>query len=196
MVAAVMTLSNAYPGDIHSVSPIPPDNTEPPSLISVNLTVDSPLLNKITVGQSLQDQIPPSPTPVETSKTVQNEPESKIITEQYDSSSIKQIAEQLCDQVFGSGYFPYLDRIITMESGWNIHAEEPRTHAYGLGQALPSSKMAEYGADYMDNPTTHLKCMLDYIKWRYGNPEQALQFHLVNHWYWHMTGIKIPLTHA
>ncbi len=55
--------------------------------------------------------------------------------------------------------------------------------AYGIGQALPASKMAKYGSDYMTNPQTQLKWMIDYVNGRYGGSCSALAFHNRNGWY-------------
>lgn len=55
--------------------------------------------------------------------------------------------------------------------------------AYGIGQALPASKMAPYGADYMTNPWTQLRWMVAYVNGRYGGSCAALAFHNRNGWY-------------
>lgn len=73
--------------------------------------------------------------------------------------------------------------IINHESTWNVTAMNP-SGAYGLGQALPASKMAAYGSDYLTNPKTQLKWMFDYMNSsRYGGIEGAYAFWLANHWY-------------
>ena len=165
--------------------------SEPPShttyLVSIqnaDLAGNPPALLSIKVGTSLEEQkIASTPTPVKSIVSAQIAPQSTKVTETYDESSIKQIAEQLCDETFGKGQFFALDRIVTIESGWNIRAEEPTSHAYGLGQALPASKMAPYGSDYLVNPVTQLKWLMDYIRGRYVNPESALAFHISHGWY-------------
>lgn len=75
--------------------------------------------------------------------------------------------------------------IIDHESGWNPTNQNPESGAYGLGQALPASKMAPYGADYMTNPKTQLKWMYSYMTEgsRYGSIEAAYNFWLANKWY-------------
>lgn len=103
--------------------------------------------------------------------------------QQDDSSYIKQYAQKLCDQEFGNGQFQYLDRIVTAESGWNYRATEAHTGAYGLGQALPASKMLPFGEDYRTNPVTQLRWLMSYIAGRYGSPATAWQFHLAHNWY-------------
>ena len=183
-LALVTTLMTAYPGNVHAKGASLPEPAEPPSTISVSLTADAPHLGAITVGESFEDQIPvPTTTPVDHLNPAQDDPGSTIGANQYDVSYIKQIARQICDQAFGDGQFGAMSDIIEAESGWDIHAEEPRTHAYGLGQALPASKMEPYGGDYLDNPATQLRWLVAYIRGRYGNPEIAWSFHLAHGWY-------------
>lgn len=73
--------------------------------------------------------------------------------------------------------------IINKESGWNTTATNASSGAYGLGQALPASKMAAYGSDYMTNPYTQLKWMHAYIIGRYGSFANLSAFWAANHWY-------------
>jgi SLT domain-containing protein len=62
------------------------------------------------------------------------------------------------------------------ESGWNPHAANSGSGAYGIPQALPGSKMASAGSDWADNPVTQIKWGLGYIKERYGTPCGAWAF--------------------
>ena len=65
--------------------------------------------------------------------------------------------------------FGCIDAIWTQESGWNVHAANPTSSAYGIPQALPGSKMASAGPDWQNNPVTQIKWGLGYIKERYGS---------------------------
>ncbi len=65
--------------------------------------------------------------------------------------------------------FGCIDAIWTQESGWNIHADNPSSSAYGIPQALPGSKMSSAGPDWQNNPVTQIKWGLGYIKSRYGS---------------------------
>lgn len=58
----------------------------------------------------------------------------------------------------------------THESGWNLHATNPSSGAYGIPQSLPGSKMASAGPDWHDNATTQIKWGLQYVKERYSTP--------------------------
>ncbi len=59
---------------------------------------------------------------------------------------------------------PCLKELWMHESGWNEKAVNSSSGATGIAQALPASKMASYGADYLTNPATQIKWGLDYIK--------------------------------
>jgi hypothetical protein len=60
----------------------------------------------------------------------------------------------------------YVDYIVSHESGWNYLAQNS-IGATGLCQALPASKMADAGSDYLTNPVTQLKWCSQYAS-RYG----------------------------
>ena len=74
-------------------------------------------------------------------------------------------------------------QIVSHESGWNVTATNPSSGSYGLGQALPASKMASAGADWKTNPATQIKWALDYMNTRYGSPNAAWAFWQTHHWY-------------
>lgn len=78
-----------------------------------------------------------------------------------------------------------LDQLWLHESGWDHHADNPTSDAYGIPQSLPGSKMASAGADWQTNPATQIKWGLNYISERYGTPCNAWsQWQARNpHWY-------------
>ncbi len=83
----------------------------------------------------------------------------------------RQVARALLGEFgFGSDQFGCLDSLWTRESGWNTHADNPSSSAYGIPQALPGSKMASAGPDWADNPATQIRWGLGYIASRYGSP--------------------------
>jgi hypothetical protein len=55
--------------------------------------------------------------------------------------------QDIAKSIVPSGQLDCFDHIITRESGWDLHATNPTTGAYGLAQALPGNKMASAGAD-------------------------------------------------
>ncbi|WP_433600781.1 transglycosylase SLT domain-containing protein [Nocardia sp. CA-135953] len=79
--------------------------------------------------------------------------------------------------------FPAFDAVITHESGWDVFAINPKSGAYGLGQALPAEKMQTHGADWRFNPLTQIRWTYDYMNERYGSPNGAWAFWQTHHWY-------------
>jgi Transglycosylase SLT domain len=98
------------------------------------------------------------------------------------SYSVAQV-QAMARQIVGDGQFQCFSSIVSRESGWNYHATNPSTGAYGLVQALPGSKMASAGADWQTNPATQIKWGLNYMNSRYGSPCGAWSFWQANHWY-------------
>ncbi len=82
-----------------------------------------------------------------------------------------------------SSNYQYVDYIVSIESSWNYTAVNPYSGAYGLCQALPPSKMAQFGSDWKDNPVTQLKFCNSYANNRYGSWENAANFIKSNGWW-------------
>ena len=89
----------------------------------------------------------------------------------------------LPDFGFGSDQFSCLDSLYNSESGWNIHADNPSSSAYGIPQALPGSKMASAGSDWENDAATQIRWGLGYIKGSYGTPCGAWSFKQGHNWY-------------
>ena len=89
----------------------------------------------------------------------------------------------LPDFGFGSDQFSCLDSLYVSESGWNVHADNPSSSAYGIPQALPGSKMATAGSDWENNAATQIRWGLGYIKGSYGTPCGAWSFKQGHNWY-------------
>jgi hypothetical protein len=83
----------------------------------------------------------------------------------------------------GRAQFACLDILFDRESRWNPLARNRRSGAYGIPQALPASKMASAGPDYLTNPTTQVKWGLGYIHGRYETACNALQHSYATSWY-------------
>jgi uncharacterized protein YabE (DUF348 family) len=81
--------------------------------------------------------------------------------------------------------YMYVDYIIGHEGGWNGTTKwnKAGSGAYGICQALPASKMASAGADYMTNPVTQLKWCTGYAVGRYGSWYGAYQAWIVKGWW-------------
>ena len=85
----------------------------------------------------------------------------------------------------GGGQWACLDELWTRENAgwdptqWNLGG----SGAYGIPQALPASKMAAAGADYMTDPATQIRWGLGYIHDRYGTPCGAWAHETADGWY-------------
>ncbi|TRV79419.1 lytic transglycosylase domain-containing protein [Streptomyces sp. 130] len=92
--------------------------------------------------------------------------------------------QAIARQIVPADQFQCFSNIVNVESSWNYRASNPSSGAYGLVQALPGSKMASAGADWMTNPATQIKWGLSYMNSsRYGSPCAAWSFWQANHWY-------------
>ena len=119
-------------------------------------------------------------------KSVLNQDSGGQVTETEDltSQDPRTIARaMLSDFGFGDDQFSCLDSLYMSESGWNIHADNPSSSAYGIPQALPGSKMASAGPDWETNAATQIKWGLEYIKSSYGTPCGAWSFKQGHNWY-------------
>lgn len=75
------------------------------------------------------------------------------------------------------------DALLGREGGYNPHATNPSSGAYGGPQALPGSKMASAGADWADNIWTQIRWMQGYMNERYGGSCAALAHSYAYGWY-------------
>lgn len=124
----------------------------------------------------------PAPAPAVT-KAVQAAP-APVATAAAPSSAYSGLsAYQIAERIVPSGQFGCFDWIVSRESGWSVTAMNPSSGAYGLGQALPGSKMASAGPDWQTNPVTQIKWTLGYMDGRYGSPCGAEAFWQNNGWY-------------
>src|SRR5207245_8380493 len=89
-------------------------------------------------------------------------------------------AAGISDSDFGA-----VDYILDHESGWEANKYnyscsqkmiDSDNCAYGLGQALPASKMARFGSDYMTNPVTQLQWANSYAIGKFGSWSAAYDY--------------------
>lgn len=96
----------------------------------------------------------------------------------------REVARNLLpDHGWSDGQFGCLDKLWTRESRWKWNADNPTSSAYGIPQALPGRRMAEYGSDWRTNPITQIKWGLDYIQDAYGSPCDAWAHSEAKGWY-------------
>jgi membrane protein involved in colicin uptake len=98
------------------------------------------------------------------------------------SYTVAQI-QAMASQMVAADQFQCFSNIVDHESGWNYHAVNASSGAYGLFQALPAGKYASAGADWQTNPATQIKWGLNYMNTSYGSPCKAWSFWQANHWY-------------
>lgn len=79
--------------------------------------------------------------------------------------------------------YPSLNKLWSRESGWNVHASNPYSGAYGIPQAVPGSKMASAGPSWRSSARTQIRWGLRYIRDRYGSPRQAWHHETSVGWY-------------
>ena len=105
-------------------------------------------------------------------------------TEDLTNQDPRTIARAMLSQFgFGSDQFTCLNSLYMSESGWNVHADNPSSSAYGIPQALPGSKMSSSGSDWQNNAATQIRWGLGYIKGSYGTPCGAWSFKQGHNWY-------------
>jgi hypothetical protein len=75
---------------------------------------------------------------------------------------------------YGDDQYSCLVKLWDRESNWRHTARNKSSGAYGIPQALPGTKMATEGPDYLTNPETQIRWGVKYIKGRYGSPCGAL----------------------
>lgn len=75
--------------------------------------------------------------------------------------------------------WPYVDWLVSRESGWNPNAVNRSSGACGLGQQLPCGKWP--GA--WNDPVAALTAMTSYVSARYGGWAQAVAFWQAHNWY-------------
>ncbi len=135
------------------------------------------------VGSPKVATVPPPVTPATDSGTSSGGGAPTVPTAPPDPGTAQSIAyKMLASFGFSTDQFGCLNNIWTRESGWVYNAENA-SGAYGIPQALPGSKMASAGADWMTNPATQIKWGLGYIKSVYGSPCNAWVFWQAHSWY-------------
>lgn len=100
------------------------------------------------------------------------------------TEAVNQAQGRLLAATFGwtGAQWTALNNIVMAESGWNNQAQNPGSTAYGIGQFLDTT-WATVGYTKTSDSTTQIIAMLNYIKQRYGTPENAWAFHLANGYY-------------
>jgi len=118
------------------------------------------------------DQLPGAGRAASTQRLDRSERAGRGAPRIASSSGARGIAASIAASTYGwgAGQFSCLDSLWERESGWDVHASNSSSGAYGIPQALPGSKMSAYGGDWRDSAATQVEWGLDYIADRYGDP--------------------------
>jgi uncharacterized protein YabE (DUF348 family) len=125
-------------------------------------------------------------------RTVVREPVNEVLvvgtmdvaTAPVDPGSARALGQAMAaERGWGDDEFACLDQLWQKESGWRWNADNPSSSAYGIPQALPGSKMATVGDDWLTNPATQIEWGLGYISSRYGTPCNAWAHSVEIGWY-------------
>jgi len=94
----------------------------------------------------------------------------------------KEIVETYTIQYFGEEQVDAMNKIVMKESGFNNLAQNKHSTAFGMMQFLDSSWKGT-GISKTTDPIQQAEAGCIYIRNRYGNPTEALNFHLSHGWY-------------
>ena len=147
------------------------------------LTVDDLLNREQAVSRSTGDRRT-TVDQLKVSALADSRGTARTKVERIRSADPKELARALMPEYgMSSAEFGCLDNIWSQESGWNIHADNPSSSAYGIPQALPGSKMSSAGPDWANNAETQIRWGLGYIRDRYGSACGAWGFKSGHGWY-------------
>jgi resuscitation-promoting factor RpfB len=73
----------------------------------------------------------------------------------------------------GTSNWKSLDSLWTQESGWDNHAKNPSSGAYGIPQSLPANKMGALANPPTSSAGAQITWGLKYIKTRWQTPNNA-----------------------
>lgn len=169
----------------HPLASANADTVKNPDLILVGQKLRVPTGNR--AARAPQAQVRPKLSHKKPS--VHQHPKQTRLTRQAHKPSVvgngspQAIARQLLASRGWSNQWGCLNSLINRESGWNVHADNPHSDAYGIPQALPGSKMAAAGSNWRDSARTQLEWMMGYIHGRYGSPCGAWRHSQNTGWY-------------
>jgi len=108
--------------------------------------------------------------------------------------TIQQMARAMLAARGWGGQWASFNALEMGEAGWNIHARNPSSGAYGLPQALPPSKLpaAAFSSNLKVAAAAQLGWMMDYIAGRYRNPANAYRTWLSRSPHWYDQGGFLP----
>ncbi|WNI17615.1 C40 family peptidase [Actinacidiphila sp. ITFR-21] len=87
-----------------------------------------------------------------------------------------------------AGEFDDLYKLWMGESGWNTHADNPSSDAYGIPQAMSNIHKETATSAWRNSASLQIAWGLKYIKGRYGSPSKALSFWNSHNPHWYKDG--------
>jgi hypothetical protein len=186
-VAACLFVVAAAPGSMASASSFQGSFTET-AASSQNLNVIGALSVTAVSRDGYSSKAAPPPPVIVASSTGSSGSSSSGCPSSdaavADPSGAQAIAAGLAAERGWTGAeFDALVALWSRESGWRVNAANSSSCAYGIPQALPGSKMASVGADWLTNPATQITWGLNYIQGGYGDPIAALAHSDSAGWY-------------
>ncbi|MFJ4739070.1 NlpC/P60 family protein [Streptomyces sp. NPDC088775] len=92
------------------------------------------------------------------------------------------------DYGWSGNQFDALYKLWMGESGWNHHADNPNSDAYGIPQAMSNIHKETATSEWRNSPSKQIAWGLRYIKGRYGTPSKALSFWNSHNPHWYKDG--------
>ena len=134
-------------------------------------------------AQLVGPSAPPLPEPPAPEPPPAAAPPAAAPTPAVNRSDPRSIARALLASRGWNSDWDCLDSLWQRESEWKTTADNPRSSAYGIPQALPGRRMAAAGSDWRTNPETQIRWGLSYISARYGDPCSAWAHSQRQGWY-------------
>jgi hypothetical protein len=95
----------------------------------------------------------------------------------HPNMQVREIVLSLTKIEFGDNQVDSMDKLLMRESGFNPQAINPQSGACGIFQSLPCNKMLSMSIQ------DQIQFGFDYIKNRYGNPDNAWAHEVKDGWY-------------
>lgn len=144
---------------------------------NITVTVQGAKIEPIVRG-GFEVYVKPKPKPAPKPETAStNSKSSGSSIPKYTGGGSKE--EWMAAAGISAGDYPYVDYIVSRESGWNPNATNRSSGACGLVQALPCSKVPGNGY----NPVDNLRWGTGYATGRYGSWAGAYNFWRTHHWW-------------
>lgn len=174
-VATPTAVATATAQPTASPTATPTENTSPTPVATVTAT-PTPAATATTTAA-------PSPSPTATAYPYGDESVTPTTTVWHATPEEAKTYAKAALKAYGwdsDEEWDALEAMWTKESNWRWDADNPYSHAYGIPQALPASKMGE---GWKDNAAVQITWGLYYIRTRYGSPSKAWEIWQKQNWY-------------